>query len=70
MPAFTPELIQTMRAALEEAMTGVPLEHATSAVKAHLAECILRTAAEGQTSYDSLLASACAQLQTILSMVN
>jgi hypothetical protein len=69
MPAFSPELIQTMRAALEEVMTRVPLEHATSGVKAHLAECILRAAAEGQTSYASLLASASAQLQTILSMV-
>ena len=68
MPAFSPELIQTMRAALDQVMTRVPLEQATSGVKAHLAECILKAAAEGQTSYESLIAAAAAQLQTILSM--
>jgi hypothetical protein len=68
MPTFSPELIQTMRAALEEAMTKVPLERATPGVKAHLAECILKAAAEGQTSYEGLIAAAAEQLQTILSM--
>lgn len=68
MPAFSPELIQTMRAVLEEAMTKVPVEQATPGIKAHLAECILKAAAEGQTSYDGLIAAAAAQLQSILSM--
>jgi N-acetylglucosamine kinase-like BadF-type ATPase len=68
MPTFSPELIQTMRVVLEEAMTKVPQEQATSAIKANLAEIILRAAAEGQTTYDSLLAAAADQLQTILSM--
>jgi hypothetical protein len=68
MPTFSPELIQTMRVVLEEAMTKVPAEQATSGIKANLAECILRAAAEGQTSYDGLLAAAAGQLQTILSM--
>jgi hypothetical protein len=67
MPTFSPELIQTMRAALEEAMTKVPLEQATPGIKAHLAECILNAAAEGQTSYESLMAAAADQLSTILS---
>ena len=68
MPAFSPDLIQTMRAALEEVMTRVPLEQASSSVKVHLAECILKAAAQGQTSYESLIAAATAQLQTILAM--
>jgi hypothetical protein len=68
MPAFSPELVQTMRAALEEALTKVPLEQANAGIKAHLAECILRAAAEGQSSYEGLIATASDQLQTILAM--
>ena len=68
MPAFSPELVATMRAALEEVMTKVPLEQSTSAVKAHLAQCILNAPAEGQTSYDSLIGAAAAQLQSILTL--
>ena len=40
MPTFSPSLIETMRAVLEEAMTKVPLEQATPGIKACLAECI------------------------------
>jgi hypothetical protein len=68
MPAFSPDLIQIMRAVLDEAMTKVPLEQATPAIKVRLAECILKAAAEGQTSYEGLIAEAANQLQTILSM--
>jgi hypothetical protein len=68
MPVFSPELVVTMRAALEEVMTKVPLEQASSGVKAHLAECILKAAAQGQNSYEGLIAAATAQLQTILAM--
>jgi hypothetical protein len=70
MPAFGPELIQTMRAALEEAMSKVPLEQATPAIKARVAECILKAAADGQTSYQGLIAVAADQLQAILSMLS
>ena len=49
MPSYSPELIQTMRAALDEVMTKIPPEQATAAIKAYLAECILKAAAEGQT---------------------
>jgi N-acetylglucosamine kinase-like BadF-type ATPase len=69
MPSYSPELIQTMRAALEDVMTRVPVDQATPAVKARLAEFILKAAAQGQTSYDSLLAAASDQIHTILSMV-
>jgi hypothetical protein len=67
MPSFSPELIQTMRAALDEVMTNIPAELATPAIKAHMAELILKAAADGQTSYDGLLAAASNQIQTILS---
>ena len=69
MSSFSPELIQTMRAALEEAMTKVPLEHSTPGIKAYLAECILKAAAEGRTSYDGLIKAAADQIQTVLSML-
>ena len=69
MPSYTPELIQTMRAALEDVMTRIPADQATPGIKAHMAEVILKAAAEGQTSYEGLLASASAQIQTILSML-
>ena len=69
MPSYSPELIQTMRAALDEVMTKISFERATPGIKAALAECILKAAADGQTSYDSLIAAASDQIQTILSML-
>ena len=68
MPTFSPELVQTMRAVLEEAMTTVPAEQATTVTKAYLAEFILRAAAEGLTSYEGLMAAVVNRLPTILSM--
>jgi hypothetical protein len=69
MPSYSPELIQVMRAALDEVMTKIPVDLATPAIKAHMAEFILKAAAEGQTSYDGLLAAASDQIQSILSTV-
>jgi hypothetical protein len=69
MPHYSPQLIQTMRDALEAVMTSVPMGHATPGVKAHLAEIILQAAAQGLTSYDSLVAAAADQIQTIISML-
>ena len=69
MPSFSPELIRIMRAALDEVMTQIPLEQATPGVKAALAEYILKAAAQGQTSYEDLIAAAAGQIQTILSML-
>jgi hypothetical protein len=69
MPSYSPELIQIMRAALDDVMTKVPTGQATPAIKAHLAEFILKAAAEGQITYDGLLAAASEQVQTILSML-
>jgi hypothetical protein len=69
MPSYNPELIQTMRAALDDVMTRIPIDQATPAIKAHMAEFILKAAAEGQTSYDALLSAASDQIQTIVSML-
>jgi hypothetical protein len=69
MASYGPELIQTMRAVLDEVMTKIPVDQVTPRLKAHMAQIILKAAAEGQTSYDGLLASASNQIQTILSML-
>jgi hypothetical protein len=70
MPQFDPQLIAVMKSALEEVMTRVPLEHSTATTKAYLAECILKAAAQGQTSYDGLVAAAADQIQVILAMLS
>jgi hypothetical protein len=57
-----------MRAVLEEAMTKVPAEQATTVTKAYMAEFILKAAAQGLTSYGGLMAAVINQLPTILSM--
>jgi hypothetical protein len=67
MPSYSPALIQTMRAALDDAMAKIPLEQAMPGVKAYMAELILKAAAEGETSYDGFLATASNQIETILS---
>jgi hypothetical protein len=46
-------------------MTKVPLEYSSSSTKAYLAECILKAAAQGQTSYDQLVAAAADQIDQI-----
>jgi len=67
MPAFSPALITIMRSVLEDAMTKVPADQATTVTKAYLAEFILKAAAGGLTSYESLITAAVAQLPTIVS---
>jgi len=69
MASFDPELISTMRAALDDVMAQIPIEQATLGVKVHLAEFILKAAADGQTTYDALIAAATSQIQTVLSML-
>jgi hypothetical protein len=68
MPAFDPELIRVMREALEDVMTRVPMEYSTPATKAYLAECILKAAAQGHTTYNELVTAAADQIQAILSL--
>jgi hypothetical protein len=69
MTYYSPQLIHTMRSALDAAMTQVPVNHATPGLKAHLAEVILQAAAQGLTSHDGLVAAASDQIQTIISML-
>jgi hypothetical protein len=69
MPSYSPELIQVMRAVLDDVVTRLPVDHVTPAIKAQIAEVILKAAAEGQTSYDGLVAVASSQIQTIMSML-
>ncbi len=69
MPSYSPEAVRIMRAALDEVMTRIPIEQATPSVKAAMAEHILKAAAQGQTSYDGLIAAASEQIQSILSML-
>jgi hypothetical protein len=64
--SYDPELISTMRAALNDVMTQIPVEQATLDVKIRLAEFILKAAADGQTSYEALHAEASSQIQTVL----
>ena len=41
MPTFSPALITVMRSVLEDAMSNVPAEQATTVTKAYLAEFIV-----------------------------
>jgi hypothetical protein len=70
MPQFDPDLIRVMKRVLDEIMSRMPLEHSTPAVKAYLAECILKAAAQGQTNYDALIAAAADQMRVLLSMLS
>ena len=69
MAYYSPQILHTMRAALDAVMTQVPMSHATPGLKAHLAEVILQAAAQGVTSYEGLVAAASDQIQTIISML-
>jgi hypothetical protein len=69
MATFNPELVRIMRMVLEEVMTRVPADVATPGIKAHLAEIILKAAAQGETTYDGLIAVASSHIQSIVSML-
>jgi hypothetical protein len=70
MAAFSPELVRLMRIVLEEVMTRVPAEQVTPGIKAHVAEIILKTAAQGVTSYDGLIAATTSQVQAVVALVS
>jgi hypothetical protein len=67
---MNPELIQTMRAALEAVMARVPADQSVFGLKAAMAEVILKAAAHGHTSFDGLVASASEQIQSVISMLS
>ena len=66
---MNPQLIQIMRAALEEVMAKIPANDSIFGLKAAMAEVILKAAANGQTSFDGLVASASEQIQAVTSML-
>ena len=68
MAKIDPQFVDVMRRALEEVMTKVPLEYSTSSTKAYLAECILKAADEGRTTFDELVVAASDQIQSALSL--
>jgi hypothetical protein len=68
MRSYSPEFVQTMRAALNEVTKQIPLDRATPSIKAHLAELILQAAASGETTYEGLLGAALDQLHVVLSV--
>jgi hypothetical protein len=69
MPSYSPELIHSMRAALNAVMTEIPADQATPAVKAYMAEIILGAAAAGETNYEVLLSAASKQIQAVLTQL-
>jgi hypothetical protein len=68
MPQFDPRLVGLMRSVLEDIMTRVPVEYSTPATKAYLAECILKAAAQGHTTYNELVAAVSDQIEVIVSL--
>ena len=44
------------------------MENSTTAVKVYLAECILKAAAQGHTSYNELIVAAADQIQVAISL--
>lgn len=70
MPQFDADLVALMRIALEDVMSKVPPEISNVTTKVHLAECILKAAAQGHTSYGELLTAATDHIQTIVSMLS
>jgi hypothetical protein len=66
---MNPELVQTMRAALEAVMSRVPPDQSVFGLKAAMAEVILKAAAHGHTSFEGLVASASDQIQSVIAML-
>jgi hypothetical protein len=66
---YSAELVHTMRQALETVMASVPAHQSVFGLKAAVAECILKAAAHGQTSYDGLVTVASDQIRSIVSML-
>jgi hypothetical protein len=57
-PRFDSELVELLRAVLDEAVDHICEENRTPATKAKMAERIVRTAASGVTDADALMCAA------------
>jgi hypothetical protein len=66
MPIHSPELIKRVADVLDEVIPSIPINDTTPAWIARVARCIAKAAGEGQTSYQSLLAVASAEIDIIL----
>jgi hypothetical protein len=66
MQIHSPELIKRVADVLDEVIPSIPINDTTSAWIARVARCIAKAAGEGQTSYQSLLAVASAEIDIIL----
>ena len=60
-PAFPPDFVATMRRALDIATSHVPVPSRTPATKAKMAQRIVRSAQEGITDPQQLVAAAVAE---------
>lgn len=60
-PAFAPDLVNTMRRALDVASDRVPVQSRTPATKAKMAQRIVRSAHEGVTDAQELVEAAVAE---------
>jgi hypothetical protein len=69
MPQFNSQTIRVMRAALDDVMKKVPSRYATITMKVYLAECILKAAAQGETSYGGLVDAATNQIQEAIKLL-
>jgi hypothetical protein len=69
MVKFDVELVQVMRAALEDVMAKVPAEYSTCTTKVFLAEYILKVAANGETGYSVFVAMAVSYIPEVIRLV-
>ncbi|MBN9042532.1 MAG: hypothetical protein BGP05_14095 [Rhizobiales bacterium 62-47] len=69
MPQFDPDIVMTMRSALEQVMTLVPEQYATLGTKAYLAEAILKAAARGETCYEGFIAAGSCEIQSVIKLL-
>jgi hypothetical protein len=69
MPQFSSQAVAVIKAALDGAMKRVPSRYATVTMKVYLAECILKAAAQGETSYGGLVTIATNQIQDAITLL-
>lgn len=62
MRSYSPEILKRVTDALDEIIPTLPVDPGMPALIAQIGERILETAAEGQASYENLLAVASAEM--------
>ena len=69
MPQFNSQMVRVMRTALDDVMKKVPSRYATLTTKIYLAECILKAAAQGETSYGGFVDTATNHIQEAIRLL-